>query len=50
MLYIVSYVDYDGSYIQTEFDTLEEAQREWEWANGFDLESLTITEYKTDEE
>jgi len=50
MIYIVSYVDYDGSHIQAEFDSREEAEREWEWANQFDLESLTITEYKTDEE
>jgi hypothetical protein len=49
MLYIVSYVDYDGNHIQAEFDSREEAEREWEWANLYDFEYLTITEYETEE-
>jgi hypothetical protein len=48
--YIVTYTDYDGSNIQAEFDTSQEAEREWDWANAFDVECITITEYTTDEE
>jgi hypothetical protein len=47
-MYVISYIDYDGSLISEEFDQLEDAQREWEWANSYDIESLSLTEFLED--
>jgi len=50
MLYIVSYINNDGARIREEFNTIEEAHYFYECAYQYEVESLTITENKTDEE